>query len=83
MTLRLATVTGSVSLVTSRIGGDMDLTGATVTAGRRAVDLGREHLGAFFLRDGARVAGTLSLNSASSARSWTTPTAGPPRAICG
>jgi hypothetical protein len=67
VTLRLATVTGSVSLVTSRIGGDMDLTGATVIRpGDMAVDLGRTGIsGAFFLREGAKVAGTLSLNGAS------------------
>lgn len=66
VTLRLATVTGSVSLVTSRIGGDMDLTGATVSRpGEMAVDLGRTSVaGALFLREGARLAGTLSLNGA-------------------
>lgn len=66
VTLRLATVTGLVSLVTARIGGDMDLTGATVNCpGAMAVDLGRTSVaGAFFLREGARVTGTLSLNGA-------------------
>jgi hypothetical protein len=66
VTLRLAQVSGSVSLVTSRIGGDMDLTGATVSQpGDIAVNLGRSNAGgAFFLREGARVAGVLSLNGA-------------------
>jgi hypothetical protein len=66
VTLRLARVTGAVSLVTSRVGGDVDLTGATI---RRpdaiAADLGRTTAaGAFFLRDGARIAGTLNLDGA-------------------
>lgn len=66
VTLRVAKVTGAVSLVTARIGGDMDLTGAEVTRpGSIALDLGRTNVaGAFFLRDGARVTGTLSLDSA-------------------
>jgi hypothetical protein len=65
-TLRLATITGSVLLVTARIGGDLDLSGATVTRpGEIAADLGRTTAGgAFFLREGARVTGTLSLNGA-------------------
>ncbi len=66
VTLRLAQVTGSVSLVTSRIGGDMDLSGASVARpDDMAVDLGRTAVaGAFFLREGARLSGTLSLNGA-------------------
>jgi hypothetical protein len=65
-TLRLATVTGSVLFVTARIGGDLDLSGATVTRPDEiALDLGRTTAkGAFFLREGARVTGTLSLNGA-------------------
>lgn len=67
VTLRLLTARGLVSFVTSRIGGDMDLTGATVSCpGEMAVDLGRTTVaGAFFLRDGARLTGVLSLNGAS------------------
>lgn len=66
VTLRLATVAGAVSIVTSRIGGDIDLTGATIRAlDPVAIDLGRTSVaGAFFLRDGAKVTGTLSLNGA-------------------
>ena len=66
VTLRLARVAGTVSLVTARIGGDMDLTGTEVTRpGDIAVDLGRTTVaGAFFLRDGAKVTGTLSLSGA-------------------
>ncbi|MCX7288300.1 MAG: hypothetical protein NTW20_12310 [Rhodobacterales bacterium] len=65
-TLRLARVTGAVSLVTARIGADMDLTSAEVSnPGAIAVDLGRTSVaGAFFLREGAKVTGTLSLNGA-------------------
>jgi hypothetical protein len=64
VTLRLANVTGPVSFVTARIGGDMDLTRASVSAPDAiAMDLGRASVaGAFFLRDGAMVTGTLSLN---------------------
>jgi hypothetical protein len=64
--LRRATVTGSVSLVTARVAGDVNLGGANVaSAGAAAVDLGRTTVaGAFFLRDGARVTGTLSLDGA-------------------
>jgi len=67
VTLRLASVTGSVSMVTARVGGDMDLTGATISSSDLvAVDLGRTSVaGAFFLREGAKVTGTLSLNGAS------------------
>ncbi len=63
---RLAAVTGSVSLVTARIGGDLDLSGASISRPDAiAVDLGRTGVaGAFFLRDGARVTGTLSLDGA-------------------
>lgn len=66
-TLRLAEITGSVSLVTARIGGDIDFTGAHVSrpAGT-AADLGRASVaGAFFLREGAILAGVLNLNGAS------------------
>jgi hypothetical protein len=64
--LRLAQVVGSISLVTARIGGDVDLTGASMSCPEAiAVDLGRTNVsGAFFLRDGARVTGVLSLNGA-------------------
>jgi hypothetical protein len=66
VSLRLATVTGSISLVTGRIGGDLELIGTTVSCNDVvAVDLGRTTVaGAFFLRDGARVTGALSLNGA-------------------
>lgn len=66
VSLRRATVTGQVSIVTARIGGDMDLSGAMVSCSDAfAVDLGRTSVaGAFFLREGARVTGTLSLNGA-------------------
>ena len=66
VTLRLAKVTGAVSLVTARIGADMDLTSAEISnPGAVAVDLGRTSVaGAFFLREGAKVTGTLSLNGA-------------------
>jgi hypothetical protein len=51
----------------ARFGGDVDLTGATVSAPDAvAVDLGRTSVaGAFFLVDGARLTGTLSLDGAS------------------
>jgi hypothetical protein len=66
VSLRLATVAGSVSLVTARVGGDLDLAGARVDRkNEMAVDLGRSTIaGAFFLREGARLSGTLSLNGA-------------------
>jgi hypothetical protein len=66
VTLRLARVTGAVSLVTARVGGDVDLTGAGISRPDAvAADLGRANVaGAFFLRDGARVQGTLSLDGA-------------------
>ncbi|MGI1660627.1 hypothetical protein ACRDNQ_00170 [Palleronia sp. KMU-117] len=66
VTLRLARVTGAVSLVTARIGGDVDLSEATLGASQEVtVDLGRTTVaGAFFLRQGAKVTGTLSLNGA-------------------
>jgi hypothetical protein len=66
VTLQLARVTGAVSLVTGRIGGDLDLSGAGFGGGGDvAVDFGRTTVdGAFFLRDGASVAGALSLNGA-------------------
>ena len=66
MALRLAAVSGGVSLVTARIGGDVDLTGAHISrAGDIAVNLNRATAeGALFLRSGARVDGALSLNGA-------------------
>lgn len=66
VTLRLARVTGPVSLVTARIGGDMDLSEATLGSSQEiSVDLGRTTVaGAFFLRNGAKVTGALSLNGA-------------------
>lgn len=66
VTLRLVKALGSMSLVTAKIGGDFDLSGATVTRpAETAVDLGRSNVkGAFFLREGARITGVLSLNGA-------------------
>lgn len=67
VTLRRAEITGALAMLTARVGGDVDLTGATVSApGAVAVDLGRTSVaGAFFLTDGAKVTGTLSLDGAS------------------
>jgi hypothetical protein len=64
--MRHARVSGTVSLVTARVGGDVDLTGAHVLApGAMAVNLDRTTAAsAFFLRDGARIEGTLSLTGA-------------------
>lgn len=66
LALRLADITGTVSAVTSRVGGDCDLTGASFkTPGGQAFNLNRSQVkGAFFLREGARIDGTLSLNGA-------------------
>jgi hypothetical protein len=66
LALRLAVVTGAMTAVTARIGGDCDLTGATFKApGSQAINLNRAQVkGAFFLREGARIDGTLSLNGA-------------------
>jgi hypothetical protein len=67
VTLRRAEITGTVAMLTARVAGDVDLTGATVSAPDAvAVDLGRTTVaGAFFLTDGAKVTGTLSLDGAS------------------
>ena len=64
--LRQMTVTGGITLVSARVGGDVDLSGASVAyPGDRAVNLNRTTAdGAFFLREGARIDGALSLNGA-------------------
>ncbi len=66
LTLCMATVTGPVSIVTAKVGGDLDLTGATVSSAEPVtLDFGRTTVaGAFFLREGAKVTGALSLNGA-------------------
>jgi hypothetical protein len=64
--LRHATVIGSFDLQTARVGGDLDLSGAALSApGGIALNLDRTKVvAAFFLRQGARVDGTLSLAGA-------------------
>jgi hypothetical protein len=64
--LRHATITGSFDLQTARVGGDLDLSGATLSApGGMALNLDRTKVvAAFFLRQGARVDGTLSFAGA-------------------
>jgi hypothetical protein len=64
--LRHATVTGSFDLQTARVAGDLDLSGATLSApGGMALNLDRTRVvAAFFLRQGARIDGTLSLAGA-------------------
>jgi cytoskeletal protein CcmA (bactofilin family) len=64
--LRHATVTGSFDLQTARVGGDLDLSGAALSApGGMALNLDRTTVAAaFFLRQGARIDGTLSLAGA-------------------
>ena len=64
--LRHATMTGSFDLQTARVGGDLDLSGAKLSApGGMALNLDRTKvLAAFFLRQGARIEGTLSLAGA-------------------
>jgi hypothetical protein len=66
LTLRMATVTGPVRIVTAKVGSDLDLSGAKVASGEDlTLDLGRTSVaGAFFLREGAKVTGALSLNGA-------------------
>jgi hypothetical protein len=65
--LRAATITGEVRLVGARLGGDLDCTGGQFDqAGGDALQLNRATIeGAFFLRQGAKVAGTLDLTGAS------------------
>lgn len=64
--MRHATVTGSFDLQTARVGGDLDLSGAALSApGGMALNLDRTKVvAAFFLRQGARIDGTLSLAGA-------------------
>jgi hypothetical protein len=64
--MRHATVTGSFDLQTARVGGDLDLSGAALSApGSMALNLDRTKVvAAFFLRQGARIDGTLSLAGA-------------------
>ena len=64
--LRHAAITGSFDLQTARVGGDLDLSGAALSApGGMALNLDRTKVAAaFFLRDGARIDGTLSLAGA-------------------
>ena len=64
--LRHATITGSFDLQTARVGGDLDLSGASLSApGTMALNLDRTKVvAAFFLRQGARIDGTLSLAGA-------------------
>ncbi len=66
ITLRLASVTGAISLVSARIGGDVDLSAASLSnPGAMAFNLNRATSnGAFFLRQDAKIDGTLSLNGA-------------------
>lgn len=66
LAMRHAQVSGTVNLLTARIGGDVDLSGAGISApGAMAMALDRTSVAsAFFLRDGARIEGTLSLAGA-------------------
>lgn len=67
VTLSGASVDGEVRLLASLIGGDVDCTGAVIdNPDKSALDLNRTTVkGAFFLRRGARLAGTLNLTGAS------------------
>lgn len=64
--LRHAVITGSFDLQTARVGGDLDLSGATLSVPEgMALNLDRTKvIAAFFLRQGAKVEGTLSLAGA-------------------
>ncbi|PZR00400.1 MAG: hypothetical protein DI533_07455 [Cereibacter sphaeroides] len=66
LALRLASATGTVTVVGARIGGDVDLSGVTLSnPGALTFNLNRSTAtGALFLRDGASVDGTFSLNGA-------------------
>lgn len=66
--LRSGRFEGEVRLVASVVAGDMDCTGAIVKNrnGGIALDMSRSVVrGAFFLRDGAEIGGTLSMTGAS------------------
>jgi hypothetical protein len=64
--LRSAKIEGEVRFVGARIGGDLDCTGGQFDqAGGDALQINRAFIqGAFFLRQGARVQGTLDLTGA-------------------
>lgn len=65
LALRGATIAGEVSLIGAHFGGDIDCTAATMAQpGGYAMELNRARIdGAFFLRQGASIVGTLDLTA--------------------
>lgn len=65
LALRGATISGEISLLGAHFGGDLDCTSATLAQpGGNALSLNRARIdGAFFLRQGASIQGTLDLTA--------------------